>query len=477
MKDASDVSVQNETLKGTSGKVVTALGKFLASIAFARLLGPSGFGAVYLVFRLSTIIIRPAIGWGDAARKRFSEGLDDRPTIVGAQITFNLAWLGIATVAVFAFADRLVAFTGLLAAPLLLTLSMLYESFERTFLGLVSATGRVGASSWLKTLRVYLTIPVQLWFVLAGLGAAGMIYGRFVSAMVVLFFVYYYLSVRPTIPGIRTVRNLWSFARYSIPTALFGTLYENLDVVILGVVLSTSSAGLYEAAWKLTLPAIFLAEAGASSLMAKVSADRAKDRQVTEVISDTIGMTSIVAVPLFFGGAVVSDELIRVVYGAEYDGAGVLLVGIAFYQVILSQSKPLLQTLYGLNRPKVTMRLSMLAILINVVVGVTLSIRIGPVGVVVSTILAESIRFVGASYTLKRWDSSLTLFTRPFRQQLLSGASMALVLLVVRYFVAPTSLVAITGIVSTGAILYVGMLVTLSKQMRDLVRGLFPLAL
>jgi O-antigen/teichoic acid export membrane protein len=476
MTDVTSFDLNAEVLKGTLGKAGIAVVKFASAVIFARYLGPAAFGGIYLLFRISTVVIRPAIGWAKAVKKRYSEvgrvTNEVRSELFGLELLFTAGWTVLCASLAVIFGGYLDSLTGLRTAGVLLGLVLAGEVFERTLGILLTATGRVGLSIGIKFGRVLVTLPLQLFFLfIIVTGAAGVVYGLFVAMVLGIIVALRYVNVKPGIPSLSTIRSVRSFARYSIPKAVFGTFYENIDVIVLGIVLTSASAGYYEAAFRLTLPAIFLAEVASSGLMSKVSADASRDEPVGDDVTEVLSYAGILAIPLFFGTLPVADDLITVVYGASYADATSLLIGLAFYQIVLSQSKPILASLDGLNQPQIAFQLSAIAFFVNVALGVFLTLQFGPIGVVVSTILAESIRYTGGAWYVRKTASGVNLLSGPVVAQLVSGMVMATVVWQLADAVTVDSAVRLFGIVTAGVVIYTATLFLTSDRTRTIVQS------
>ena len=104
-----------------------------------------------------------------------------------------------------------------------------------------------------------------------------------------------------------------------------------------------------------------------------------------------------------------ATALVVTVYGPEYTLGASLIVGIAAYRVLSTQTTPLSQTLNGLDSPDVNMRASSVALVVNITLGVVLTLLFGPIGVVVATILAETLSTPSlptwSSDRFRRWNS------------------------------------------------------------------------
>ena len=466
-----DMSLSLETLKGVSGKMIQAVLGFIGAIVFARVLGPQDFGGFYLLFTLQQLTDRPLAGIGTAAKKRYSEADAPHDEILGCLLIACVFATGVAVVGAVLFKHWLIQFTGMEEAAMVFVVLFSTIVFFHPFQQLLAAKGLVGLETWNDTLRSVLTLPFQLGFVALGFGAAGMGYGLAAATLLTVPVIHYILRVRPTIPSEETVHSLWTYARYSIVTRFIGKTFKQLDLLLLGWLVSTGAAGYYEAAFKLTVPASFIALIAGSGLMVKVSNLDSRGEAVVDHLSNTVSFVSILAVPMFFGTLVLSEELIVTAFGAQYQAGAPLLVGLAFYQVLATQSNPYRNGLNGLDLPDLGMKIDLLVVVVNLAVGIALTLEFGAIGVVVATILAESLRYLLCMVSLKRRVPELSTFPRLFFEQVLAGFVMFGVVVLARSQVMVNSWLSLGLLVCVGAVTYGVVLFALSAHLRITVRA------
>ena len=467
---AANVSMSGETVSSTVAQFAMAFVGFVGTIIFARLLGPASFGGFYLLFGLVKVADRPINGWGTAAKKRYSEADVPSSEVVGAVVGFIAVWAVISFFIAFASGGFLTSYTGMENAPVLFALLLVtvgvYEPVEQ----LVQARGRVGAATWMDTLRSLFTFPLQLaCVVLLGLGAAGMAIGLAAASVLVIPLGAYVLKTRPAIPSKQLVRRLWTFARYSIPSSFFGTMYARMDVLLLGFLATQAAAANYEVAYKVALPALFLAKAIGNVLMPRVSNLRSRGSDASTDVSNALSFTSIIALPLFAGALALSRPVVVTLYGGEYANAASMLVAIAAYNLVASQGSPLRQTLSGLNRPEINMRLSGAALVVNVALGVVLIQYVGPVGVAIATLVAEGIMYGISAIVVRLELPEVHLFPRTLWEQAGMSAIMFAVVFVARGRFGVSGWFDLVALVALGAAVYGGGLLVVSRKLRHTI--------
>ncbi len=466
MSGAGEMNLGWETVKGTAGKFVQAAIGFAGTIIFARALGPTSFGGYYLLLSLVLLADRPLRGLATAVRKRYSEAGAKKGEIAGVVVVVNLAAIALMATAVFAFGSRLTAFTGVEDAPAVFAALFASMAFFVPVQRMLAAEGWVAKKVWNDTLRSVLTFPLQLGFVLAGFGAAGMGYGLAGATLLVIPVAVAILRVRPGRPTRETGRSLWSYAKYSIPGGLVGKAYDRVDTILIGAILTTGAVGQYEVAYRLSLPATFVTGVVVSGLMPQVSNLHSRGEPVGTEVTDALSYVSILAIPIFFGALALPEALVVTAYGPEYEQAAVLLAGIALYHAVASQSMTLVQTLSGLDHPDVVFRIKSVTLLANAVVGAVLVIEVGVAGAVIGSVLAEALRYALAVRAVGARAAEIDLLPRPLLEQVVAGGIMFGAVELVASRVAITGFLELGGVVGVGGAVYAAVLLAISRRLR-----------
>ncbi|WP_154269729.1 MULTISPECIES: oligosaccharide flippase family protein [Haloferax] len=468
----SDTNLARETSLGALAKTATLLLAFGGTIIFGRILGPTGYGGFYLMLSLAQIAQQGSNGWAIAGTKRFSEDIskEQRREVVGAGLLGALVVVCIGALVATAFSSRLDSYIGIDGAlgPFLALLVGI--SFYTTLEHLTAGRGLVSVTNWGETFQTLFAFPLQLALVLLGFGVVGMGYGYALGYLLVIPLFLYYIDILPALPSRAVVRRIWDFARYSIPSSFLGRIYTRMDVLLIGLLVGQAAAGYYEAAYRISIPASFIAAVAAPAVMARTSEKSSKGDSVSEDLHNTLSYSAIVAIPIFFGALVLSRNLVVTLYGPAYADAALLLIGLTFYRVIRTQTRILLEFIQGINRPDFVLKLESVAVVVNIVLGVLLTLEFGPIGVVIATILAESIRYVGFIVVVRNWVVLRDLLPTQLAQQSLAGAVMALAVGLLVDTFPIHSWWELTIVVGVGGLLYGCVLLAISVQHRQLVR-------
>jgi len=467
-KESDGFDIHRQMFSGTAAKAVTAAVQLFGTIAFARLLGPSRYGSYYMLLALATIAIRPLDGWAHAATKRFSEQISERTRseILGAQFVFAGCCSVLFIASSFILSDQLTNYTGIDRAPTLFSLLFLTLGVFTMLFQTAHGRGKISVSIWSKALKDTVGVGLQLALISIGFGVAGMVYGYAVGLLIVCPFLLYFIGTRIAIPTKQTFQSLWSFARFSIPNNFLGTVYSRFDVILLGALLSSTAAGYYEVAIRISVPAIFVSSVLGSLLLPRVSSLLSQDIDPTQDIKRAVGYSSILGIPLFFGAIAVGQEVIVLIYGQEFAPAVPLLIGLTAYQVFQANCIVLTNIANGWDRPDVVTQLSAVALTINILLGIVLTLRFGAIGVVIATIIAELFRYIGFAYFTSRYLPWTVLFPREIFEQFIAGILMYTTIETLLLTYTVSDVPSLVAIICGGGSVYLSSFVLINSTLR-----------
>jgi O-antigen/teichoic acid export membrane protein len=468
-----NISLGVESIKGFAGKIVQSVLGFVGTIVFARILGPKSFGGFYFLLALVFLADKPLRGTATAISKRFSESENEPREIVGSIALFYGIGFLLAGGALLLLSDVLQRQTNVSNAALVFFLLLTSITLFDVVQELLAASGYPSLQIWNDTLRSILTFPFQIGFVLLGFSAAGMGYGLAAATFLSIPGAIYFIRLRPARPSLKTLRSLWKFARYSVPSAIVGTAYGRLDMLLLGSLLTTSAAANYQIALKLTTPAVLVATSIAPALFPKVSNLHSRGENVAEEISNVVSFSSIIAIPIFFGVIAIPEVLVVTIYGGEYRSAALLLIGLAAFQVVTTQASMYDRAVNAIDRPELNFRFSSIALVFNIVVGVTLLYEIGAIGVVIATVLSEILRYLLFVFALQRELEGLTVLPRTLFEQFAAGSIMYATVEAAERAVVVQSWVDLVLLVGTGAVVYGVVLLAISPGLRLTLRSVY----
>jgi O-antigen/teichoic acid export membrane protein len=411
------------------------------------------------------ILDNPVTGWATACRKRLTEANFPSGEALGSLLAGLTVTSVTVTVLAWLAAPSITARLGnpdiwLYLGPLFFA-TVVYK----LCLEVLQSTARFGSSTWVDAGRDTLRVAVQLALVIVGFGVIGMIGGMLAANVIVAPIVLYLVGIRPKLPSRETVGKIWSYARFSIPSRFLSTAQERMDLILLGFFSSTAIAGNYEVAIKLTMPAMFVAGVAQDGLLGRISNRQSRGKEISRDVHNNLSYTSVIAIPIFFGALTIAKPLIVIIYSAEYARAATFLAGLALFRLIYSQKSILEATLNGLDRPDLNLRASLVVFPVNLVLGLALLFTVGPIGVVIATVVSEVVGYGIRAYSV-RTIVPVTLAPAPLVQQFISGVIMAISVLLLRNALSVDSAGVLLLIVAVGGLTYFGSLLLISEEFR-----------
>lgn len=472
-RKTKSLNLSFEVSKGLIGKIFQQILGFVGIIIFARVLGPASFGGFYLLLSIVKVADQPLNGFASAVEKRFSENNPAEAEVVGSVGFVYLIAFVLVGVAAFLSRGVLASLTGIENAALVGWLLFVSITLFGVSQDLLIAYGYPALSVWNDTGRSVFTLVLQLGFVLAGFGAAGMGYGLTGATLLVIPVAVYVVRTVPELPSREMIKSLWEYARYSIPVAVVTTAYTRLDILLIGYLLTTDLAGQYQVALQLTTPAALVVAPLARAIFPKISAQDSDDMNVEPVVTRALSFSSVLAVPLFFGSVVISEQVVVTLFGAKYRPAAILLIGLAAFRIFRSQSRICMQVIGAIDRPDLNLWLNVGTFLLNVTIGVPLILKMGAGGAVGATVIAELLRYVVSLAIVRREVSGVPIFSRGLSEQVVAGVIMFTTVLLVTQTVTIESWQELVVVVGIGTLVYAGILLGISSTLRATVISVY----
>jgi len=467
-----------EISRGVVAKFTMAAIGFVGSVVFARVLGPSGYGAFYVIHTLVNVLDNPVTGWGAACKKRISETGFPTSEALGSGL-IGAAVIPLVIIPIVYLFQR---FTGIYdLSGSFIPFSVLFVSicFFAVTNRILSARSNFSAAEWADTLRSLFTTPLQLVFVLLGMGVTGMVYGLTVATVLTVPYVLYKIGVAPARPSRTSLASIASYAKFSIPNGFIGTTKSRIDILLLGALVSSAAVGDYQVSMQLTMAGTFIGGAASAGLMARVSDHWSQDNSAAVIndLTNSLGYASVLAIPIFFGVTAMPNDLLVTVFGSQYSGIGSVLVGLALFRVLNQQSRQLKSTISGLDRPDLNTRIGVLVLVLNVGLGYILLLEYGILGVVVATIISEIVQYAALAYAINQYLPDVPLFSRPLRHQLLAGAVMFVVVDRLHAIIGVSWWGELAFLIGLGGAVYFAVLTAISGSFRTTARGILSNAL
>ena len=461
-----------------------ALG-FVATLTFAQIVGAEVLGVYALVLTIMKWgTFASDLGFGNATTKRISE--NNEP---GAFLAAGVLW-------VFAI-GFVVSIAILLARPLIetyvsdfdqyITLSIVWFLVTLLFIRLLyqfphrilSGERKVHLAALLDPVKQGSQSIIQIALVVLGYSLLGMLVGYAIGGIIVGFVSLYFVSLRPVRPKLHHFKSLFDYAKYAWFGKLKSRIFEDIDIIILGIFVPSAAIGVYAVAWSLSRFLELFSNSISSTLFPEISYSSTQEsgQIVRGYIEDSLRYTGLIVIPGFVGGLLLSEELMMV-YGPEFvDGAVVLWI-LIFAILIYAYQKQLVNALNGVDRPDLSFRVNVVFATLNAGLNLALIPQYGIEGAAIASVVSVAVALVIAYYYL----NDLLDFTLPVGEigrQVAAAGVMGVLVLLAREVIELTGLlqrnilIALVLVVG-GAGVYFLLMLGISAHFRGTVRRNIP---
>lgn len=434
-------SIARNTVFAVGVKVVSTTFTAVLTIFLVRYLGPAEYGVFALAMGVGVLILIPTdLGVSESAARFIAERRGDSSAaaaVIADAIRLKVLVTGAAALALVALAGPIAAAydTPELAWPLrILAVAVFAQSVVLLWAAVFEALGRISVYLRLITVESAIEVVGSIVIVLFGTGAAGAMVGRagayafaagFGLALVIRTVG---RSVRPRRGGHGHARRIAVYGSALVIVDGAFAAFTQIDVLLIGALLSVSAVGLFEAAYKLAGFLYLIGLPVRSAVAPRLARGEGEpDREALELaLRYLILAQGVIIAPL----VVWAEPLTRIVLGTDYLGSVDTLRALAPFAV-LSAISPLLAgaaTYLGAARRRIPIAIA--ALLINAAIDLALLNEIGIIAGAIGTDVAY-VLYVGAHIRLCRELAGLRLrpLLGPLVGSLVAAASMALVLL------------------------------------------------
>jgi len=465
-----DLKLKREASITFAAKMLMGLFGFSGVIIFARVLSLTGLGQYYFGLAVSILLASISSGVGTAVKKRSSESESNPDSLLA------IGFLGHILVGLIGGILLIISFpileSRLGSSESVYYVFGLFITLGAFYITKNSYEGRGFPSKgvWFDAFETCISMLFQLCFLWLNYGVEGLFAGKIIgnSLSIAVILIVTETSISKT--TIEDASDVRSFAVWSIPNKIFENLLTRIDIILITVFIGAPSAGIYEAAKRLTFPGVMASNSISEPLLVKISglSSLGKNEEVLNSLKQSVGYAGIVSIPIVFGGLVVGEQLMIQFFGPEFGNAELILFGIAFAQLFNSYRGPFCSMINGSNRPFDNVKANCIAVTCNIVGSVILIQFWGTFGVVVATIIAEFARFVYYETLIYKNTNSIIVPT-VLKTQYISGIIMGVSLFEFTNFIQVNTLYEVITITFIGGLIYALFLLPDSRIRETLV--------
>lgn len=300
---------------------------------------------------------------------------------------------------------------------------------------------------------VKLALTVPLLYYGAGLWSVFLVIAL---ANLILYLVYLWVLWRRVgLQGFHLDRQLiWRIVRMAgtfVVISLFGVVFKQVDILMLGKLRDASTVGVYSTAYRLVRVGMQLMPALMIALFPFMSEVYVRTPgQLGPIASRVLKLLMTLFIPLAVVTTALADEIIPLLYGPGYDESVFVLRILVWMLVLFAANAVLFRTMLASDNERITMRIAGINMVSSVALNLILIPRWGAPGVAVAS-LCTSLVAILQNYTyIARRLFKLDWF-RLVAKQVLAGALCGAVLLALRSLpllvVLPLGLAVYAGLV------------------------------
>lgn len=215
-------------------------------------------------------------------------------------------------------------------------------------------------------------------------------------------------------PGCSLDREIWRVLPREAPTftsiAIFSTIHLSLDSIMLSKLKSIDSVGVYSAADRLLTICKTLPIAFASTLLPFFTRERLEGlKALQDQTRNALRYLALILAPIVVGTMILANDIIAIIYGAEFARAGQVLRFHIISLLPFSMVFLLAQVLIATDNQRVDLIINIVAALANFILNFVLIPPFAEMGAVIATLTSIIIFNQLRSYYLEKF-----LFPLPF---------------------------------------------------------------
>jgi O-antigen/teichoic acid export membrane protein len=304
---------------------------FISVAYLARVLGKEDFGAVNLGYAvLAYGMVLSAAGFPTIGIKKIAQGasLEVVGQVIGSRLISTILVLAVIILTVLTgVQNRIIAWLIILFLFSLLPQIFFVDWFfqGKETMGVVGAARIVQSVVYLAVVLIFVrTADNVLWVAVGSIcgecAASTLLFAQFRKK-------YHDVHIRFT-PSLRLFKQSAPLAIGIILT----TLIINYPVLALGILKTSSDVGIYSAAGKLVY-FLMMGDRILMLLLLPASARKFHDSpgKFEGLLHDALRWILLISLPIAVGGMLIADDLIRIVFGAEYGASASVLQVFIWY--------------------------------------------------------------------------------------------------------------------------------------------------
>jgi O-antigen/teichoic acid export membrane protein len=363
-----------------------------------------------------------------ALTKRISEGENKSQHLITGLFLITAAFV-IITVGVYATRDYVNQYLGdelYIHVIILLGADMLYLFVSAVMKGerLVHIQGVISLC------ETILRVLLQILAVIFGLGAVGLVLGQATATAVlavlaaIMVVTYFGRSIDIKKPEHEHYRSLLEYAKFSWLGDIKGSIYQRMDIIVLGLFVPSNLIGIYSICWNIASILEIFGKSLSTTMfpeMSKTSINK-NSNEIKQHLENALTYSGLIIIPGFVGIIIVGTGILNI-YGREFKKGYEILVILVGSTLVHSYYKQLINTIDAINRPDMTFNINIIFIILNIFLNIILVYFYGWTGAAIATFISV----VAAMLIAYQLLSSIVDFSVPYAE-ILRQVSSAIIM-------------------------------------------------
>lgn len=445
---------------------------FIGILYFARKLGPDTIGVYFLFVALLQLLgATTDFGFRNALEKRLSEG-ENTAEFIGTVVLIKILTLCIATGLTYAFRDRINAYLNAELALYLIAALLIYE-FAHLYIKILFGEQRGDETAIISIGQNLVWLGFGLILIWRGFDTLGLVFALIAGLVTKLAWAAYKQTLSIGKPTRQAAHSLFKFAKYNV-IAVFGRYFYNwIDILLIGVFLSTTTVGQYEIAWRIAGITILLSRAISLVILPEISNWYKNEelKSIRRAVTESLHWSIVLVVPAFVATVLLAEEILLVLYGPEYVPAWSALIVIIGGKIFQSIHIVLERALQGMNKPHLSAIANIIGMVANAGFNLILIYYFGIIGAAVATSIGYLLT-AGMHLHYIRKFIRLKLPFKRFGWVFISSSCMGGAIWVLQQYITADSFILLTFFVVAGVALYGMVLIIYTPIRNDITQAL-----
>lgn len=391
-----NISVKQTILKNTFWLSVSIIINKLLILVFmiyiARILGATEYGKFTFVLSfVSLLMIFADLGLSTIVTREFAgerKKKEEFHSIISLKILLAMGtFILILLVSLFIVPGK-----DIQRIVLPLALSSLICGFISIFYAFFQAHQKMEYQSWLDILQVILRIGLGFYILFNFPSAENLSYSYFLSALIILIFVLVFFHFK--FPPLKFRRDFLVWKKFLIMSwplalvALFSTIYNSTDSVMLGYFGMITENGWYNAAYRITITTLILVSLISTSFYPVLSKFFKESKEkLQRVWGHQLEIMILFFLPLVVGGIVLAPKIIYFIYPLDFAPSILAFQILILTSGIIFLCTPLYDVMIASNQQTKTFWVGLSAAVINIILNLFLIPKYSLYGAAVATVI------------------------------------------------------------------------------------------